>query len=122
MKREWILVCCLGLMACLVRSAIAQEPQKSGQDSAVVTADGAVTANSNSSHDRRSPNALRSSASEQRAARIEGEKLFRANCGRCHQPPHQFPPRVMAMAIRHMRVRAMLTDKDMRLIVSYMTQ
>jgi len=77
MRREWILVCWLGLMACLVRSAIAQETQKSGQGSAVVTADGAATANSNASHDRRSPNALRSSASEQRAARIEGEKLFR---------------------------------------------
>lgn len=122
MRREWILVCCLGLMACMVRSAIAQQQEKSGKDSVVVTAGGAATANSNSSHDRRSPKALRSSASEQRAARTEGEKIFRANCGRCHQPPHQFPPRVMAMAIRHMRVRAMLTDEDMRLILSYMTQ
>lgn len=122
MRREWIMVCCLGVMACLVRSAIAQEQEKSGKGSAAVTADGAATDNSNSSHDRRSPKALRGSASEQRAARIEGEKLFRANCGRCHQPPHQFPPRVMAMAIRHMRVRAMLTDEDMRLILSYMTQ
>lgn len=122
MRREWILVCCLVVMACLVRPATAQEQEKSGKGSAVVPADGAATANSNLSHDRRSPKALRTSASEQRAARIEGENLFRANCGRCHQPPHQFPPRVMAMAIRHMRVRAMLTEEDMRLILSYMTQ
>ncbi|HEX8836081.1 MAG TPA: cytochrome c [Candidatus Acidoferrum sp.] len=122
MRREWMLVCCLGVMACLGRSTIAQEPGRSGKGSAVVTAAGAATVNSNSSHDRRSPAALTSSASGQRAARIEGEKLFRANCGRCHQPPHKFPPRVMAMAIRHMRVRAMLTDEDMTSILSYMTQ
>jgi len=28
----------------------------------------------------------------------------------------------MASAIRHMRVRAMITDEDMRLILNYMTQ
>ena len=122
MRRERMLVCCLGVMAGLVCSAMAQEQERSARGPAVVTAGGAGTVNSNSSHDRRSPKALRSSANEPRAARIEGEKLFRANCGRCHQPPHKFPPRVMAMAIRHMRVRAMLTDEDMRLILSYMTQ
>jgi len=53
--------------------------------------------------------------------RIEGEKRYRANCGRCHQPPHKFPPRAMAMAIRHMRVRAMLTDDDMKYVLYYMT-
>jgi mono/diheme cytochrome c family protein len=51
---------------------------------------------------------------------IEGERRYRANCGRCHQPPHKFPPRVMAMAIRHMRVRAMLTDEDMKYVLYYM--
>jgi mono/diheme cytochrome c family protein len=56
------------------------------------------------------------------AERIEGEKRFRTNCGRCHQSPHKYPPRVMATAIRHMRVRAMITDEDMRLILRYMTQ
>ncbi len=56
------------------------------------------------------------------AERAEGEKRFRANCGRCHQSPHKFPPRTMATAIRHMRVRAMITDDDMRLILRYTTQ
>jgi mono/diheme cytochrome c family protein len=56
------------------------------------------------------------------AERIEGEKRFRANCSRCHQSPHKYPPRVMATAIRHMRVRAMITDEDTRLILRYMTQ
>ena len=56
------------------------------------------------------------------AERIEGERRFRANCGRCHQAPHKFPPRIMATVIRHMRVRAMITDEDQRLILRYMTQ
>lgn len=54
--------------------------------------------------------------------RLEGEKRFRTNCGRCHQPPHKYPPRMMATFIRHMRVRALITDEDMRLILKYMTQ
>jgi mono/diheme cytochrome c family protein len=54
--------------------------------------------------------------------RIEGEKRFRANCSRCHQTPHKFPPRAMATIVRHMRVRATLTDEDARLILKYMTQ
>ena len=56
------------------------------------------------------------------AERIEGEKRFRTNCGRCHQAPHKFSPRVMATVIRHMRVRAMITDEDTRLILRYITQ
>ena len=56
------------------------------------------------------------------ALRIEGEKRFRTNCGRCHMAPHKFPPRTMATAVRHMRVRAMITDEDMRLILRYLTQ
>jgi mono/diheme cytochrome c family protein len=56
------------------------------------------------------------------AMRVEGEQRFRANCGRCHAAPHKFPPRVMATVVRHMRVRATITDEDMRLILFYMTE
>jgi len=56
------------------------------------------------------------------AMRIEGEKRYRANCGRCHAAPHKFPPRMMATIVRHMRVRATITDEDMRLVLYYMTQ
>lgn len=122
MSRNGMLVCCLGVMACLVGSALAQEREGSDKGSGLVAAAGVSTVHPDANHDGRSPQAFRSTASVARAERIEGEKRFRANCGRCHQPPHKFPPRVMATAIRHMRVRAMLTDEDMRLILSYMTQ
>jgi len=54
--------------------------------------------------------------------RIAGERRFRANCGRCHAAPQKFPPRMMGTILRHMRVRATITDEDQRLILFYMTQ
>lgn len=54
--------------------------------------------------------------------RLEGEKRFRANCGRCHMAPHKYSPRVMATAVRHMRVRATITEEDMRYIRYFLTQ
>lgn len=90
-----------------------------------------MSANSSSPDDDASPQRkqrtrrtrqARHTTKSERTERAEGEQRFRENCGRCHQPPHKFPPRVMAAAIRHMRVRAMLTDEDMRLILKYMTQ
>ncbi len=65
--------------------------------------------------------AVRSSA-EADAMRVQGEQRFRANCSRCHAAPHKFPPRMMATIVRHMRVRATITDEDMRLVLFYMTQ
>jgi mono/diheme cytochrome c family protein len=55
-------------------------------------------------------------------SRFEGEKRYRANCGRCHMAPHKFPPRMMATIVRHMRVRATITDEDMQFILRYMTE
>jgi mono/diheme cytochrome c family protein len=55
-------------------------------------------------------------------SRHEGEKRYRANCGRCHMAPHKFPPRMMATIVRHMRVRATITDEDMHFILRYMTE
>jgi hypothetical protein len=52
---------------------------------------------------------------------VEGQKRYQINCGRCHQPPHLFSSREMAMAVRHMRVRAMLTQEDMNYLLYYMS-
>jgi hypothetical protein len=54
--------------------------------------------------------------------RVAGEQRFHANCGRCHAAPQKFPPRMMGTVLRHMRVRATITDEDRRLILFYMTQ
>jgi cytochrome c5 len=56
------------------------------------------------------------------AMRVQGEQRYQANCARCHAAPRKFPPRMMATVLRHMRVRATITDEDMRLVLFYMSQ
>jgi cytochrome c5 len=65
---------------------------------------------------------VRTIAQEKEIARVEGEQRYRTNCGRCHQAPHKFAQRMMGTIVRHMRVRAMLTDDDMKFILAYMTE
>jgi hypothetical protein len=50
----------------------------------------------------------------------EGEKRFQANCGRCHQPPENISPREAVAVVRQMRVRAMLSVEDERLILKFL--
>jgi mono/diheme cytochrome c family protein len=97
----------LRLLAFLLLSALALGSARhaGNPSSAKETTNGVVTLNAKSD-----------------AMRIEGEQRFRANCSRCHAAPHKFPPRVMATVLRHMRVRATITDADMRLILFYMSE
>jgi cytochrome c5 len=53
-------------------------------------------------------------------ATSEGERRFRTNCGRCHNPPEDISPREARAVIRQMRVRAMLSAEDERLILQYL--
>jgi len=50
----------------------------------------------------------------------EGERRFRANCGRCHNPPESISPTEVTAVLRHMRVRAMLSAEDEELIRKYL--
>jgi cytochrome c5 len=52
----------------------------------------------------------------------EGERRFHANCGRCHATPHKFPRPMMATIVRHMRVRACITDQDLYYILRYLSE
>jgi mono/diheme cytochrome c family protein len=123
MGRRYSLAFLLAVMAGLAFSAIAQERANStsataGAAPAAAQGNATVpTATHRTTVTKSAPD-----AAEERALRVEGEKRFRTNCGRCHQAPPKFPSRVMATAIRHMRVRAMITDEDMRFILRYMTQ
>jgi len=88
-----------------------------------VLALGSVVWAASSPRSSESPNIpVAHSQEEADTIRVEGERRFRANCGRCHAAPHKFPPRMMATIVRHMRVRATITDEDMRLVLYYMTQ
>jgi len=50
----------------------------------------------------------------------EGAKRFATNCGRCHQPPQDLSPREARAVLRHMRVKAMLSAEDERLILKFL--
>ena len=50
----------------------------------------------------------------------EGERRFRTNCGRCHNPPEEISPREARAVVRQMRVRAMLSAEDEKLILQYL--
>ena len=50
----------------------------------------------------------------------EGGRKFQINCGRCHNPPEQLSSRIAGSVIRHMRVRAMLSQEDAREILEYL--
>ena len=42
----------------------------------------------------------------------EGERIFQQNCSRCHNTPNGFSPRISGTILRHMRVRASLSQHD----------
>lgn len=48
-----------------------------------------------------------------------GERVYQANCSRCHYPPDQLNPRITGTVIRHMRVRANLSAQDERDILKF---
>ena len=42
----------------------------------------------------------------------EGARIFQQNCSRCHNTPEGFSPRISGTIVRHMRVRASLSQHD----------
>ncbi|MEI9979827.1 MAG: cytochrome c [Edaphobacter sp.] len=42
----------------------------------------------------------------------DGERIFAQNCSRCHNAPEGFSPRISGTVVRHMRVRAQLSQRD----------
>jgi cytochrome c5 len=41
-----------------------------------------------------------------------GSRIFQQNCSRCHTSPEGFSPRISGTVVRHMRVRASLSQHD----------
>lgn len=95
MKRPWYLA--IGLLCCSAGCsfAIAQQQQREVP---------------------RNPTAK----SVQTTPGSEGEKRFRTNCVRCHNPPEQLSRREVRAVLRQMRVRAMLSAEDEKLIREYL--
>ncbi len=54
------------------------------------------------------------------AATSDGERKFASHCGRCHNPPQEVSAKAVPTVLRHMRVRAMLTEEDEKAILEFM--
>jgi len=59
-------------------------------------------------------------AHQQQTASTDGELIFKQNCSRCHDAPQNLSPAITETVIRHMRVRATLSEKDERAILRFM--
>jgi mono/diheme cytochrome c family protein len=49
-----------------------------------------------------------------------GEEVFHQNCFRCHQEPEGFSPSISRTIVTHMRVRAGLSDPDVKGLLEFL--
>jgi cytochrome c5 len=49
----------------------------------------------------------------------EGQRIFEQNCSRCHNPPDGFSQHISGTVVRHMRVRANLSEHDMKALMKF---
>jgi len=56
----------------------------------------------------------KSTATTQKIAQThnDGDRIFAQNCSRCHTAPEGFSPRISGTIVRHMRLRAQLSQHD----------
>jgi cytochrome c5 len=56
----------------------------------------------------------------ERQQQSRGERVFKQNCARCHEPPQSFSPQIAGTVIRHMRLRASLSAADEKAVMEFM--
>lgn len=49
----------------------------------------------------------------------DGERVFKQNCSRCHNAPEGFSPSISGTIVRHMRVRANLSERDVQALLRF---
>jgi cytochrome c5 len=50
----------------------------------------------------------------------DGQEVFNRNCSRCHNAPEGFSPSISGTVAHHMRVRANLSDKEYKALLSFL--
>ena len=58
------------------------------------------------------PSARKGGASHLAAQQDEGQRIFEQHCSRCHNAPDGFSPHISGTVVRHMRVRASLSQHE----------
>jgi mono/diheme cytochrome c family protein len=66
------------------------------------------------------PATAKPAATHQAQPEEEGERIFDQNCSRCHTAPEGFSSRISGTVIRHMRVRASLSQHDEQVLLHYL--
>ncbi len=56
------------------------------------------------------------------AAPIDGEQVYKSNCTRCHIAMHTYSEKMSRVIVRHMRVRAMLTQEEANAVLAYLLE
>ena len=62
--------------------------------------------------------ALKSSAQE--SSQDDGEQVFQQHCSRCHTAPDGFSSRISGTVAMHMRVRASLSEREMKALLRFL--
>ena len=50
----------------------------------------------------------------------DGQQVFAQNCERCHNAPQSFSPNISGTVVRHMRVRANLSEQDAQALMRFL--
>jgi cytochrome c5 len=64
--------------------------------------------------------AKQASAAKSSVHQDEGQRVFEQNCSRCHTAPNGFSPRISGTVVRHMRVRASLSQHDEQEVLRFL--
>ena len=59
---------------------------------------------------------------EKNTSTFDADAAYKSNCARCHLAPRRFSERKTATIMRHMRVRANLTEEEAEGILKFLTQ
>lgn len=65
------------------------------------------------------PAKKQASAKHPKQPEDEGQRVFEQNCARCHSAPEGFSTRISGTIVRHMRVRANLSQHDEQLLLRF---
>ncbi|MDA2935292.1 hypothetical protein MYX82_13265 [Acidobacteria bacterium AH-259-D05] len=107
------------IMTVWVAVGVAQQPAKVAQveKATVKTQVADAVLHLTASHEK-----TQVSIAKKTAKAIDPDDAYKSNCTRCHLAPRKFPERKMATIMRHMRVRANLTQEEAKAILGYLTE
>jgi mono/diheme cytochrome c family protein len=73
-------------------------------------------------HQKSAQGAVQHNSLSQSSSQEEGQRIFEQNCARCHNAPDGFSTRITGTIVRHMRVRANLSQHDEQVLLHYFNQ